>query len=142
MSRRQQGVPKPKLQGRKRPEHGAKARAAWTSEMREEARIRGLAQAENRDWLMQIAESLAGENNPNYQGKNRTTGYAPGWGRGYRQKIRARAEGTCERCDARPDYPLDLHHRDFTKTNHAPENLMALCRSCHKLLHAANSRKT
>jgi hypothetical protein len=121
MSARLKGQPKPALRGRKRPAVAKKIAAAWTPEMREAARQRGLRAAENRDWLLKIAESVSGALNPN---------------------IRARAAGTCERCGGRPDYPLDLHHKDFQKTNHAPNNLAVLCRSCHKLLHAANSRKT
>lgn len=136
------GKGKPSMRGRKRPEAGRKIAASWTPERREEARQRGLLQAESREWLVKIAEAVSGENNPNFQGKNHPTGYAPGWGRKYRERIRARAAGVCERCGARPDYPLDLHHKDFTKSNHDPENLMVLCRSCHKLLHFANSAKT
>jgi hypothetical protein len=142
MSARLKGQPKPALRGRKRPAVAKKIAAAWTPEMREAARQRGLRAAENRDWLLKIAESVSGALNPNFQDKNNAQPYAPGWGRGYRERIRARAAGTCERCGGRPDYPLDLHHKDFQKTNHAPNNLAVLCRSCHKLLHAANSRKT
>lgn len=110
--------------------------------MREAARQRGLLAAENREWLVKIAESVSGEANPNFQGKDSSTPYAPGWGRTYRERIRARAAGICERCGSRPNYPLDLHHRDFGKSDHAPENLLVLCRSCHKLLHFANSAST
>ncbi len=98
--------------------------------MREAARLRGLLAAENKDWLLKIAESVSGSRNPNFQDKDHAQPYAPGWGRGYRERIRARAAGICERCGIAPEYPLDLHH------------LAVICRSCHKLLHAANSRKT
>lgn len=142
MSERLRGKPKPSMRGRKRPEVGRKIAAAWTPEMKAAAKQRGLMNAENRDWLLKIADALSGSNNPNFQDKDNAQPYAPGWGRGYRERIRARAAGICERCGKKPDYPLDLHHKDFSKTNHAPENLAVLCRSCHKLLHAANSRST
>ncbi len=142
LSERLTGQPRPWLVGRKRPEVGRKIAAAWTPEMREAARQRGILNAENREWLVKIAESLSGERNPNYQGKGQASPYAPGWGRKYRERIRARANGVCERCGARPDYPLDLHHRDFGTAEHDETNLWAICRSCHKLLHFANSDKT
>jgi 5-methylcytosine-specific restriction endonuclease McrA len=31
---------------------------------------------------------------------------------------------------------LDIHHIDETKDNHHPDNLRALCRQCHKRVHA------
>lgn len=142
MSNSTRGKPKPWLLGKKRPLVGRKIAAWWTPERKEAARQRGLLMAENREWLVKIAEALSGTSNPNYQGKRQATPYAPGWGRGYRKKIRARAKGVCENCNCRVDYPLDLHHKDFSKDNHSPENLMVLCRSCHKLLHFANSEKT
>ncbi len=115
--------------------------AAWTPAMKEAARERGLLRAENREWLVRIAEALSGENNPNYQGKDSATPYGPGWGRGYKAKLKAKANGVCERC-GKPKKWLDLHHKDFSKDNHAPDNIGVVCRSCHKLLHSANSRKT
>ncbi len=136
------GKPRPWLFGKKRPKVGRKIAAAWTDEMREEARQRGLLNAENREWLTKIAESLSGSANPNFQNKGQSSPYSPGWGRGYRDRIRARAAGVCERCGTRPDYALDLHHRDMAKNDHSPENLMVICRSCHKLLHFANSPRT
>jgi len=134
-------VPHTWIIGTKRPDVGKKISKAWTPEMREAARIRGLLNAENREWLVKIAISLSGENNPNYQGKGKESPYAPGWGRGYRDKIRNRANGECELCEKKVGC-LDLHHADFSKTNHAPDNLMVICRSCHKRLHFANSVKT
>lgn len=128
------GVPIP-------PETIARRKAWWTPKRREAARQRGLLMAENREWLVRIAEALSGENNPNYQGKGQETGYAPGWGRMYRSKLRARSEGACELCGVTGKH-LDLHHRDFAKSNHSPDNIMVLCRSCHKTLHFANSSST
>lgn len=134
------GRPRPAMRGRKRPGVGRKIAAAWTSDMREAAKIRGLAAAENRDWLVAIATSLSGGKNPRFRGKGKGSPYAPGWGREYRRKIRERAGGACEWCGSRPDVPLDLHHVDFTKTNHDPSNLVVICRSCHKKAHAKHKR--
>jgi len=120
----------------------SKQRAAWTPAMREAARVRGLLAAENLDWLRKIAEALSGEKNPNYKGHDKATPYGPGWGRMFKDKMRARSEGRCDVCGKRYDRTPDLHHKDFSKTNHHPDNLMVVCRKCHKGLHAANSRRT
>ena len=129
--------------GKKRPEHSEAMKRMWQDPSRREAaRQRGALQAENQEWLLKIANALSGANNPNYQGLGHATGYAPGWGRGYRKRLRARAHGICEMCGKPSTRPLDLHHKDFAKTNHSPDNLMVLCRSCHKLLHFANSANT
>lgn len=142
MSKALAGRERPQMRGRKRPEHSRYMKEVyWTPERREAARIRGEILAENREWIMQIAHALTGENNPNYQGKDNASGYAPGWGRAYRKRLIARANGVCEECH-KPKAKLEPHHRDFSKTNHEESNILVVCRSCHKLLHAANSRKT
>ena len=128
------------LKGVKRPEVGKKISKAWTPEMKNAARERGLINAENREWLVKIAESVTGELNPNFQGKNQESPYAPGWGRGYRSKIRSRAEGICEWCNKKQKKSLDLHHKDFDKFNHDPENLAVICRQCHKIAHAEHKK--
>jgi hypothetical protein len=46
---------------------------------------------------------------------------------------------TCEECGA---YANECHHKDKTKTNHAQNNLIVLCRKCHmSLYHAGCHRK-
>lgn len=122
------------------PETRQKMSSYWTPERRAARSIETSLLAEDREWLVKIAIALSGERNPNYQGKGQASPYAPGWGRGYRAKLRARAKGICERCNKQRK--LDLHHKDFGKSDHSPENLMAVCRSCHKILHAANSSNT
>ena len=117
------------------PEVAEKIRSTWTPERREAARRRGLAQAADRAWRDMIARSLSGDLNPNYQGKGRSTPYGPGWGRRHKELIRERAGYRCEMCGCAPSATLDVHHRDHSKDNHHPDNLMALCRSCHKKVH-------
>jgi 5-methylcytosine-specific restriction endonuclease McrA len=116
-----------------RPEVARRIAAAWTPEKREAARQRGLAMAADRAWRDLIARSVTGALNPNHQGKGNTTGYGPGWGRRHKALIRERAGHQCESCGATGR--LDIHHRDRTKTNHHPDNLVVLCRRCHKRDH-------
>lgn len=122
-----------------RSEVAEKIRDWWTPERRERARLRGEMLAENRQWRDMIAASVAGEKNPNYQDKDNATGYAPGWGRLHRHLIRERAGGKCEVCGR--EGRLDIHHRDFSKDNHDPENLQVLCRRCHKLDHSSRNHQ-
>ena len=140
MSLAQKGKPKPSLLGRKRPGHSAFMKEWWTPQKREIARQRGLLNAENYEWMLKIAEAVI--NGKTGKGKNGKRVYSAGWGDRWRQRIRKRANGKCEQCGKTPEYPLDLHHKDFGTTDHTPENLMVICRSCHKLFHFANSRRT
>lgn len=52
-----------------------------------------------------------------------------------RQPALERAAGLCEDCGARTD--LDVHHRTYArKGQERAEDLVALCRRCHKERHA------
>jgi len=44
----------------------------------------------------------------------------------------------CEICKSAP--AIHVHHIDGDMTNNSPSNLMYLCASCHKKIHAAKSR--
>ena len=134
MSEATKGKQKPWLKGKKRPEVGKKIADSWTPEMKQSARIRGLINAENTEWLLKIAESVSGKNNPNYQGKGKESPYSAGWGKKYRKKLRERKGGKCSMC-LEQEKLLDLHHIDFSKTNHHPDNIQLLCRKCHKKVH-------
>jgi hypothetical protein len=120
--------------GSTRPEIGAKIAQAWTPEMREAARIRGNAQATDRAWRDLIARLVSGELNPNHQGKGRATPYAPGWGRLHKRLIRERDDYRCQNCGKQPKL-LHIHHKDWSKANHHPDNLISLCPRCHFAVH-------
>ena len=127
------GIP-PRGKGWKHSEETkSKISSAWTEEMKIKAKARGEVMAENTEWRLDIARKLQGENNPNYQGKNNHSPYDIGWSKSYRKKMHEQRE-RCEHCGSAIN--LDLHHKDFQKTNHDPNNLLLLCRSCHKKVHA------
>lgn len=129
------GVPKPYLRGRKRAAWEIDAiKKAWTPEKREAARIRGLAFASDPEWRRRIGESVSGEKNGTWEHGRSQIPYSPGWGRVNRKMIRLRTNGCCERCGERK--PLDTHHKDGSKSNHAEDNLQGLCRRCHKAAHS------
>ena len=137
LSRTLTGMERPYARGVPRPEVAKKIAAAWTPEMREAARVRGLAFADDPEWRAKVG--MSGEANPNYQGKGASE-YAPGFSRGMKRRLMGERGGACEACGATSN--LDVHHLDESKTNHAPENLKVLCRSCHKSLHFASSENT
>jgi len=120
------------------PEVADKIREWWTPERREEWRENAKERAMNQAWRDLIARAVSGELNPNYQGKDKATPYAPGFGRLHRRLIRERAGNRCEICGK--EGRLDIHHKDFSKDNHHPDNLMAVCRACHKSLHNTSPR--
>ena len=133
MSQRLQGQPKNYPTGGSLPGVAEKIQQAWTPKMRQDARERGRQMASDREWRDRIAESLSGDQNPNYQAKGQETPYAPGWGRRHKKEIRARDNHRCVNCGSTST--LDTHHIDHSKDNHAPENLVTLCRRCHKAVH-------
>ncbi len=120
------------MTGMKRPEVGKKIAAAWTPEMREAARLRGLAFADDPAW--RAKRSRSGEAASNYQGKN-TSVYGPGFGPGMKKRLIAKRGGVCESCGV--EGRLDVHHKDFAKTDHSEANLEVVCRRCHKARHRA-----
>ena len=133
----QKGKPRPWQQGVPRPGVGEKIAAAWTPEKREAARRRGLAFADDPAWRAKVGR--AGEANPNYQGKDASE-YGPGFSRGMKKRLIAERGSVCEVCGTAEQ--LDVHHRDFAKTDHSEANLAVVCRACHKTLHLASSANT
>jgi len=133
----QKGKPRPWQQGVPRPEVNKKIAAAWTPEKREAARLRGLAFADDPEWRAKVG--MAGEANPNYQGKG-SWQYGSGFSVGMKKRLIAKRGGVCERCGS-ADH-LHVHHRDFGTTDHSEGNLLVLCAACHRTLHRANSAST
>lgn len=110
----------------------------WTPKRKAAKSLEQKLYYENYDNRMAIALKLAGENNPNYQGKNGANNYAPGYGQKYARVLR-KEKGKCEKC-GKINCCLHLHHKDFGTTNHLPENLQCLCVPCHRKVHAEHKR--
>jgi HNH endonuclease/NUMOD3 motif-containing protein len=115
------------------PEVAERIRRAWTPEMREAARLRGLAFAADPEWRRKIAESVSGSKNPMWEDGRAEIPYAPGWGRLHRRLFRESRGNRCEDCGSTEW--LDIHHIDGEKHDHSEENLRLLCRRCHKRDH-------
>lgn len=69
----------------------------------------------------------------------RLGGRYPGLTEATRAEIRARAGHRCQRCGSDksgvPGRKHEIHHVDHNKENQAPENLLVLCRKCHRREH-------
>lgn len=120
--------------GSVRPDVARKIIDYWTPERREEARQRGLRQAENLAWRLSCGRP--GSASPTWEGGRTKIQYGRGWTPAWKRLVWKRANGRCELCQC--DKPRDTHHIDFGKSNHASDNLLVLCRSCHKKIHAAH----
>lgn len=76
-----------------------------------------------------------------WKGGISATNYGSGW-KSAKRIILQRAQGICEYCHQRPSYSraLDVHHKipykkcSDSQTAHCIDNLIAVCRKCHKLL--------
>ena len=136
MSSRTAGKPKAYPTGGSLPGVAEKIRSAWTPEMRESARLRGLASARDQEWRLSCGQP--GAMNPMWEDGRTQMPYARGWSRKVKALAWERAENRCEICQS--DTPHDTHHRDFHKDNHDLSNLQVLCRKCHKRLHVEHLR--
>lgn len=101
-------------------------------EVKEKLRKSHIGYKRTKESRLKQSESTKGEKNWNWRG-----GYTP-YGVGFteflKEQIRERDNYTCQECK----YPqeklkdtLHVHHIDYDKNNHNPENLIALCSHCH-----------
>lgn len=78
--------------------------------------------------------NLEGENNSQWRGG--ISPYPKEWTRALRKSIRERDSQCCVLCkNTTEKRALDVHHIDFTRNNNNPDNLVTLCRKCHKEVH-------
>ena len=107
MSAALKGKPHNWRSGGSLPGVAKKIAAAWTPQMREAARIRGLAR----------------NSNARYHGLSAKAA----------KKI-TKSAGRCSRCGVKKGR-IDIHHKDRDKRNQAPENREVLCHRCHMQEH-------
>lgn len=81
-----------------------------------------------------MSESTSGEKHPCWKGGASLEPYGVEFNRRLKEQIRVRDEFRCQECfrhqNELPE-KLSVHHIDFNKKNHNPNNLIALCRNCH-----------
>ena len=69
-----------------------------------------------------------GEKSPLWKGGWRKKDYYPGWTETLKRSIRERDNYICQLCSQYGDI---VHHIDYNKHNHNPNNLITLCNPCH-----------
>lgn len=134
------GKPRPWNRVPRAPDVVQKLRDSWTPERREAARQRGLRFAQDPEWRLKIALSVAGPANPRWEDGRAVLPYSPGFSSVARRLVHERDAGRCQECGS-TDH-LCVHHRDFEKTNHDLENLILLCRRCHTRAHREHQKST
>jgi len=110
-----------------KPETKEAMRQSWTTERREKARQRAIAQGQDVKWLEAMSKRFAGANNPNWRNGLSLTPYAPGFYSQLKEAIKNR-DGFCCLCGKEAN---EIHHIDYNKRNHHPDNLILLCKHCH-----------
>jgi nitrate/TMAO reductase-like tetraheme cytochrome c subunit len=77
----------------------------------------------------------AGKDHPHYRhGKfvgEKRPDYPAEFSHRLREKMREQQDRKCAVCGERSNQHLDVHHINGDKHNNTPENLVALCRTCH-----------
>jgi hypothetical protein len=81
--------------------------------------------------------SMKGDKNYSWKGGKSFEQYPQDWSDDLKDSIRKRDNYICQECGIHQDElvgiptKLDVHHINYDKQNCSPDNLIALCRSCH-----------
>ena len=87
------------------------------------------------------SSKLSWEKNP-FQGKSdehRFRPYSDDWTESLRELVRQRDNYSCRLCgetEKKLGRKPDVHHIDWIKENSHPDNLISLCRACHRKVHS------
>lgn len=85
--------------------------------------------------------SLAGENSRWWRGGSSHDGYPTSFSKPLKKRIKIRDGYICQCCYSEYDSQnLDVHHKDLDRTNNVPDNLVTVCKSCHKGIHGRSSK--
>ena len=89
--------------------------------------------------ISEIQKTKTGNLAPNWQNGKSFEPYPPEFNKKLKHLILERDNYTCQcpDCEHKTDV-LDIHHIDFNKQNNTPENLIALCNSCHAKTNGKN----
>jgi 5-methylcytosine-specific restriction endonuclease McrA len=135
MSIAKKGKPRPdlskRMQGQGNPNYGKK----FTAEMRKSIseRTTGFNNPMYGKKRPELSEKMKGANNCNWQGGKSFEPYTINWTETLRRSIRERDKYMCQLCrKLQGDKAFDVHHIDYCKENCNPENLITLCKKCHR----------
>lgn len=80
------------------------------------------------------SKHLSRENSPLWKGGSAYEDYPSEFNSKFRAEIRKRDGYFCQLCHIK-SFHLDVHHIDENKKNCLKENMVSLCRSCHRKVH-------
>ena len=75
-----------------------------------------------------MSNDRIGEKNHQWKGGLSPIPYSMGWTKALKKRIKERDHDLCQICYQKG---TDIHHIDYVKCHHDPENLITLCHSCH-----------
>ena len=85
--------------------------------------------------------SIAGENSKWWRGGVSQGGYPQSFTKPLKKRIKIRDGYTCQCCySSYSTEALDVHHIDRDIENNNPENLVTVCKGCHKGIHGRSSK--
>ena len=91
-------------------------------------------------YLSKLSKARTGELSSNWRGGRWVYWQYPYEFEAIKPYIRERDDYTCQHCGATNNITngrnLDVHHRDGNRFNNNEDNLITLCRSCHKIAEA------
>lgn len=82
--------------------------------------------------------NLAGPNSKWWKGGSSYDGYPTQFSKPLKRRIKIRDEYTCQCCFSIFDEEsgeLDVHHIDSNRKHNTEDNLVSVCKSCHKAIH-------
>jgi len=81
-----------------------------------------------------LSAALFGDKSPAWRGGIGGKPYTIGFTKSLKSQIKERDGFTCFICGGgKNGKQLVIHHVDYSKNNHKPENLITLCNSCHSM---------
>ena len=105
----------------------------WSKE-----RKKKLSGTKTQQWIDGTYDCMVGENHYNWKGGISLEPYGEEWTDELKEQIRQRDSRKCQLCGMTEEihkseyrWSLSVHHINYIKTDHRPENLTALCIRCH-----------